>query len=95
MAKNVVFIPDNNGIIALLKSDEVVANLLERGERVANAARSGGPQGETGDYVENIEVVVDENPTRKVVRVGSTVAYASRVEANTGNMARALDAAAG
>jgi hypothetical protein len=81
------------GMRELLTSDGVRADLERRAEAVAAQARSTAPV-QTGDYRDGIEVFGDTTD-RAVVRVGSTVRYAPLVEAKTGNLARALDAAGG
>lgn len=81
------------GMRALLLDDEVRAELRRRAERVAAQARSTAPV-ETGAYRDGI-TVFDVTTDRAVVRVGSTARHAPLVEAKTGNLARALDAAGG
>jgi hypothetical protein len=82
---------DHHGMASLLKSGGVQSELRSRAERVAEAARASAPV-ETGEYRDAI-AVADDTTDRAVVRVGSTAPHAFIVEAATGNMARALDAA--
>lgn len=90
----VKFKHDLAGFRAILKSPEVAADMAARADRVAAAARSGGPVDE-GEYVDGIESFVEQHPTRVVGHVVATAPHSLRVEANTGNLARALDAAGG
>lgn len=64
----------------------------KRAERVADAMRAAAPV-ESGAYKAGIEVTRDEHPSRPAFHIGSSVDYAGVVDANTGNAARALDAA--
>ena len=84
---------DHGGMRELLNDSGVRAELERRAERVAAAARSSAPV-ETGAYRDGI-TVYDDTTDRAVVRVGSTARHAPLVEAKTGNLARALDAAGG
>lgn len=84
---------DARGSKALLKDDGVRRELRRRAEQVAAAARASAPV-RTGNYRAGIKVV-DDTTDRAVVRVGSTAPHAHLVEARTGNLARALDAAGG
>lgn len=77
----------------LLKSSEVRALVRDRAERVLSAAQSGAPV-ETGTYQASLRIE-DVTTDRAVARVVASVDYAHVVEANTGNLARALDAAGG
>jgi hypothetical protein len=82
------------GIKALLKSPEVAAELHRRAERVASAARASAPVA-TGAYLAGIEVVDEVHKDRAVSRVYANAPDSMFVEANTGNLARSLDAAKG
>ena len=82
------------GIRELLKSPEVAAELHRRAERAASAARASAPV-DTGTYLAGIEVVDEVHKDRVVSRVYAKAPYSNLVEANTGNLARALDAAGG
>jgi len=79
------------GVIELLKDPGVLADLVERAERVLAAAQASSPV-ETGAYQEGLEVR-SRIEGRAVARVVSTVPYGLKVEASTGHMARALNAA--
>ena len=70
---------------ALQQIEQVVLESV--GEKVERRAKATAPV-ETGDYRNHItaQVVGDE------VRIGSTSKHAIYVEADTGNMVRALDA---
>jgi hypothetical protein len=91
MAK-VRFVPQASGFRELLHSAELSAFLEGKAQAVASAARSGAPV-DSGEYAESIDVVMDDHPTRVVAHVVATAEHAMVVEANTGNLARALDAA--
>lgn len=81
------------GMRALLNDPGVRDELRRRAERVADAARSSAPV-ESGEYRDSI-TVWDATTDRAVVRVGTTADHGLVVEAKTGNLARALDAAGG
>jgi len=85
---------NKSGIKALLKSPEVAAELHRRAERAASAARASAPV-DTGTYKASIEVVDEVHKDRVVSKVVADVGYAMFVEATSGNLARALDAAGG
>lgn len=82
------------GIREILKSPEVAAELHRRAERVAAAARASAPV-ESGAYLAGIEVVDEVHKDRVVSRVYAKAPHSHLVEANTGNLARSLDAAGG
>lgn len=84
---------DSRGVREILTSAGVRADLRSRGERVASAARASAPV-KTGNYRDRIDVW-DATTDRAVVRVGSRAPHAHLVEARTGTMARALNAAGG
>lgn len=79
------------GMEELLKSSDVESFLEGRGEAVLNAAQSAAPVA-SGEYRDSLRVWTEDHPTRVVVRVGSDAPHAWVVEANTGTLARALDA---
>lgn len=79
------------GMRQLLNDPGVAADMRARAERAADAGRATAPA-ETGAYRDGITAWSDRTD-RAVGRAGSSVEYAPEVEANTGNMARALDAA--
>ena len=85
---------NHTGIREILKSPEVAAELHRRAERAAAAARASAPVA-SGEYLAGIEVVDEVHKDRVVSRVYANAPYSMTVEANTGNMARALDAAGG
>ena len=82
------------GIREVLKSSGVAAELQARAERVAQAAEASAPR-ESGEYANSIEVVVEQHADRAVAHVVAKAPHSLRLEANTGNLARALDAAGG
>ena len=88
----VVVKPLGRGIIAMMKEGWVAANMAERAENVAAAAKASAPVA-TGAYQESITVTVHTHPERAAAHVGSDVPYAMIVEANTGNLLRDLDSA--
>ena len=77
----------------ILKSDEVRAFITERAERVLAAAQSSAPVA-SGTYRASLHIEQDTTD-RAVARVVADVPYAMVVEADTGNLARAIDAAGG
>jgi hypothetical protein len=79
------------GIKELLNSGETRAMLTSKARGALAAARANAPVA-TGEYRASLQIVQDTTD-RAVVRVGSTAPHALAVEANTGNLARALDAA--
>lgn len=84
---------NSRGMAALLKSGEVRSFVTERAERVLAAARDAAPVA-SGEYRDGLYLEQDTTD-RAVVRVKSEVPYGLVVEANTGNLARALDSAGG
>lgn len=85
---------NHSGIGQVLKSPEVAAELHRRAERAAAAARASAPVA-SGAYLAGIEVVDEVHKDRAVARVYARAPYSHLVEANTGTLARALDAAGG
>ena len=81
---------NSSGVKDLLNSSKVRADLTARAERVLSAAQSSAPV-VSGAYQDSLEVVQDTTD-RAVVRVVANIDYGYVVEANTGNLARALDA---
>lgn len=77
----------------LLNSDEVRDDLTQRAERVLADARSSAPVA-SGEYRDGLHIVQDTTD-RAVVRVAGNTDHDLLVEAATGNLARALDAAGG
>lgn len=71
----------------------VEAMLTRRGERALATARANAPV-VSGDYRNGLHLEVTHTD-RMVVRVVSDVDYTLAVEADTGNLARALDSAGG
>ena len=84
---------NSGGMKALLNDSGVRADLTRRMGRVAEAARASAPV-DSGEYRSRITVWQDTTD-RAAVRCGSTAPHGAVVEAKTGNMARALDAAGG
>lgn len=81
------------GMAELLNSDGVRAELTGRAESVLGAARSGAPV-VTGAYRDSLHI--EQHATdRAAVRVVAGSDHGLEVEARTGNLARALDAAGG
>lgn len=81
---------NSRGVAALLKSSGVRADLTARGQRVLSAAQSSAPVA-SGAYRDGLHIVQDTTD-RAVVRVAGATDHDLVVEANTGNLARALDA---
>lgn len=83
----------SKGMAQLLNDDGVRDYLRDRADQVLAAARASAPV-RTGAYRDSL-TVWDDTTDRAVVRVGSTAGHAAVVEAKTGNLSRAIDAAAG
>ena len=77
----------------ILNSGEVRDLCTERAQRSLEAARAAAPVA-SGAYRASLHLEQDTTD-RAVTRVVSDVDYAMVVEARTGNLARALDAAGG
>lgn len=88
------FVPNAAGYREFLHSAPLSAEMRRRAEAVAASAQAAAPK-ESGAYANSITVVVEQHPSRVVAHVQSDVPYAATIEARTGNLARALDAAAG
>ena len=88
----VVVKPLGRGIIAMMKEGWIASNMAERAERVAATARANAPV-QSGEYQSSIEVIVEEHPERAAAHVTSDAPHAMLVEANTGNLLRALGSA--
>ena len=82
------------GMVEMMKSEKVAAELHRIAERAAAAARASAPV-KTGAYLAGIEVVDEVHKDRVVSRVYAKDSKSILVEANSGNLARALDAAGG
>ena len=81
---------NSRGMGALLKSSDVRAGLTDRAERVLSAAKASAPVA-SGAYRDSLHIV-QVTTDRAVVRVASNAPHAFVVEANTGCLARSLDA---
>ena len=81
---------NHSGMGALLKSSEVRSELTKRAESVLSAAQSSAPVA-TGAYRAGLHLIQDTTD-RAVVRVSGGTDHDWIVEANTGCLARALDA---
>lgn len=79
------------GVKDLLNSSGTRSVLTGKAGPVLAAAQSGAPIA-TGEYLASLRIVQDTTD-RAVVRVVSTAPHGMIVEANTGNLARALDSA--
>lgn len=82
---------NHDGMAALLKSGEVRAELTSLAGSVLSAAQSGAPVA-TGEYRDGLHIE-QATTDRAVVRVAGSSDHDWIVEARTGNLARALDAA--
>jgi hypothetical protein len=85
---------NGGGMRSLLKDSGVVDHLEGRMEDVLADAVANAPV-DTGAYVDSLRLETVEHPTRTVVRVVADVDHALAVEAGTGTLSRALDAAGG
>ena len=81
----------SGGARELLNSSGVRADLTDRAGAVLSTAQSNAPVA-SGEYRASLQIV-QSTTDRAVVRVASDADHAMIVEANTGNLARALDAA--
>lgn len=84
---------NRGGMRALLTDGGVRSFVASRADAVAAAARATAPV-DTGAYQRSI-TRISTTTDRAVERVVATVPYAAVVEASTGNLARALNAAGG
>jgi hypothetical protein len=82
---------NSRGIADLLKSSGVRSMLTERAEQVLAAAQASAPV-VSGEYRSGLHLIQDTTD-RAVVRVSGSSDHDNVVEANTGNLARALDSA--
>lgn len=92
MAKRVKVKLNSPGMAALLKSAALQADLHARAERVAARARATAPV-RSGAYAASI-FVFDTVTDRAVARIATSAPHGLVVEANTGNLAKALGAGA-
>lgn len=84
---------NSSGMASLLNSAEVRRDLTARMERVEASAQMNAPF-ESGDYSRSIHIVQDTTD-RVAVRLVTDVDYGLVIEARTGNLSKALDAAGG
>lgn len=84
---------NHSGVRAVLNDSGVRAELTRRAERVLAAAKESAPV-ESGEYRDNLHIE-QATTDRASVRVVSDTDHSLVVEAKTGNLARALDAAGG
>lgn len=84
---------NHGGMAALLRDPGVRAELTRRMERSEQAAKESAPV-ESGEYRDSIHIEQDTTD-RAAVRLVADSDHALVVEAKTGNLARALDAAGG
>lgn len=80
-------------IAKMLKSSEVSHGLDPAANAIRDRAKATAPV-RTGRYRDSIHVET-ETTDRVKKRIGSDVSYSMMVEAQTGNLTRALDAASG
>lgn len=82
---------NGKGIEELLNGSAAEEACRPRAERVLAAAQAAAPVA-SGEYQGSLRLVEDSTD-RKVFRVVSDAPHAMIVEANTGNLSRALDSA--
>lgn len=83
------------GIRELKRSPGVTSLIESKGRAVLEAARAGAPV-VSGEYQQSLKLVMDTHPiSGSVAHVITTSDHGFIVEANTGNLSRALDAAGG
>ena len=85
------FIFKGSGVEDILKSNDTRSLLTDKAESVLSAAQSSAPV-VTGNYLASLKIVQDTTD-RAVARVTATAPHAHLVEAQSGVLARALDAA--
>ena len=93
MASGIRVVMQGRGIAEILKDDGVRAELTRKAEAVLSAARASAPVA-SGEYAGSLHIKQDTTD-RVAVRVVGTAPHSHLVEADTGNLARALDAAGG
>ena len=93
MARSVRVEWNGRSLDQILKSDEVRDALTTRAERVLAKAKADAPV-RSGAYRDGLHIEQDTTD-RAVVRVAGSTDYDWFVEAETGNLAKALDAAGG
>lgn len=81
----------DRGMAEVLKSGGVRADLTVRMERALAAAKAGAPVA-SGEYRDGLHIV-QATTDRAVVRLAGSTDHDFIVEADTGNLARALDSA--
>jgi hypothetical protein len=91
MARSTVII-NHSTIQSYLDGDHGVEGMLEDSAQRALSAAQGSAPVASGAYRDSLHIETDHTD-RMVKRVVSDVDYALVVEANTGTLARALDAA--
>lgn len=89
MASGIKVTLNHGGMAALLKSGEVRSELTKRAESVLSAAQASAPV-DSGAYKAGLHIE-QATTDRAVVRVAGSTDHDLVVEANTGNLARALD----
>lgn len=92
MARDVRVEVDQAAVEALLKSSAINADMTRRGEKVLDEAARNAPV-DTGAYKAGLHL--EQDTETGGVRVAGNTDHDWYVEADTGNLARALDAAAG
>lgn len=83
----------SSGMQALLQDPGLRADLRSRAERVLSSAKASSPV-EDGDLRDSLHIE-DDTTDRAAVRVVSNAPHAPLIEARTGFMTSALDAAGG
>lgn len=83
----------SQGMRELLNAPGVTRDLERRGRSILAAATATAPV-DTGAYRDGLTMWT-AHTDRTVVRIGSSARHSPLVEAMTGNLARALDAAGG
>lgn len=85
------FVPRAAGFREILKGSGMRAYLQAKADAGLSVAQTNAPV-DTGEYAGSLYAEVVDHPTRLVGRIGSRDPKAHVIEANTGNLARALDA---
>lgn len=94
MAKLTAFKLNAAGVADVLQSDDIARELTARMEAALAKAQADAPV-DSGAYRASLRLVQTVFDNRVAVSLVAEVAYALAVEADTGTLSRALDAAGG
>jgi hypothetical protein len=89
MAGRAKFVKSESGIVELMKSESIRSALRPAAEQTLARAQASAPF-ESGEYRGSLHIEDAELDDRAALLVGSNAPHALIVEANTGNLARAI-----